>query len=66
MRGEATGLPGLRTVNLNPSSCQRRDGLKSPSFRRVEDVNNVMVMPGGITAWRQSGLPLEPTHNNHP
>src|SRR6266699_421980 len=35
LRGEATGLPGLRTANLQ---CDHRSRLESSSFRAMEDV----------------------------
>jgi hypothetical protein len=41
LRGEATGLPGLRTANLQRG---HRSRLESSSFRAMEDVNSVILV----------------------
>jgi len=40
LRGEATGLPGLRTANLQRD---HRSRLESSSFRAMEDVNRAFL-----------------------
>jgi hypothetical protein len=41
LRGEATGLPGLRTANLQRD---HRSRLESAFFRTMEDVNTLPKM----------------------
>jgi hypothetical protein len=45
LRGEATGLPGLRTANLQRD---HRSRLESSSFRTMEDVKGLLSFVVGL------------------
>ena len=49
LRGEATGLPGLRTANLQRDHGSR---LESSFFRAMEDVKICVRFSRSIPAWR--------------